>query len=225
MLLEVKDISKCLPDGRGGTNPVLDRVTLHIDTGEAVGLLGESGCGKTTLARIIAGLENADSGRIAFDGVVRAFPLKRRDLTREIRQSLRSIQMVFQNPAASFVDSMTIRTAVAEGVRYKPTVSRADVARLTADALEAVGLPSLYWERRAFELSGGQCQRAALARAIVSSPRLIICDEATSALDVTTQAQILRLLGDIQRNRGVAFLLITHNRALAASFCHRIYGL
>ncbi len=133
------------------------------------------------------------------------------------------MQMVFQNPGASFLPSMRLDEAIYEGARYLPSKRSSDKRKLARSALEAVGLPVSYIDRYPFELSGGECQRAAIARAIIGEPKLIICDEPTSSLDVTVQAEVMKLLRDIHEQLGTSFLFISHNIALVNEFCSRIY--
>lgn len=241
MLLRAEGVCK---DFGSESETVLSGASFKVATAEKVGIVGRSGSGKSTLARIVAGLEPADAGRVIFDGAVRAYgtatpqsasnpdasseegPL--RSGRREVRRSWLSMQMVFQNPEASFSSHMNLGEAVWEGAAYHPSFAHAGRARrraLVADALEAVGLPASIASKRAFEVSGGQCQRAALARAIIGEPQLIICDEATSALDVTVQAKIMNLLEELHASRRMAFLFISHNLPLVANFCDRIYEL
>lgn len=258
MLLEVDNITKTFP---GQEETVLDRVSLALEEGERVGIIGQSGGGKTTLARIIAGLEVADAGSVMFNGATRDFGgaflddepaargesapanadrasrvhagrIRRSKPTRQQRTAQRAawldMQMVFQNPEASFSDHLTIGDAVWEGAAYKPAfanMSSDQRAEKVARTLEIVGLDRSFAAKHAFELSGGECQRAAIARAIIGDPKLIICDEATSALDVTVQARIIDLLRHLHADHGMAILFISHDLALVQSFCDRIYSL
>ena len=204
---------------------VLRDVSLELAAGEKVGIVGRRGSGKSTLARIIAGLETADSGTVAFNGVTRVqHESTTRAQKRAAYRAWLSMQMVFQNPEASFSSHMNIGRAVAEGIAYHPQFEKVDRKMLVDKALCEVGLDPAVASKRAFELSGGQCQRAAIARAIISNPKLIICDECTSALDVTVQARIMDLLERLQRDYGMAFMFISHNRALVQNFCDRVYS-
>ena len=221
MLLEVEGVSKRY-ETRGGWFKALDGVSLNVDSGEIVGLIGTSGSGKSTLASMVVGLEVADAGSMTFQGVScdLATPFKKR--SREHRQSMVAMQLVFQHPGLSFSERMRIGAGVAEGVVYTG-VSKDESMDMALDALERVGLPRSYARKYAWELSGGECQRAALARAIVGNPELLVCDEPTSALDVTVQAQIVNLIAQLCDERDMACLFISHDLALVRGLCSRAY--
>lgn len=220
-LLEARDIFKSYRKHVDGLN-ALNGVSLSVCEGEIVGLVGLSGSGKSTMARVLLGLERADAGALRFrdaecDASVR--PMRR---SRAFRQAQRGMQMVFQHPASSFSPRMKVGEGVAEGIAYRGVPKGEREAR-ALDALEAVGLPRSYADRYAWELSGGECQRAAIARAIIGDPQLLVADEPTSALDVTVQAKIVCLLRDICTSRNMACLFISHDLALVQSLCHRVY--
>ena len=223
MLLEARDISKTYRT-RDGVFQALDVASIDVDAGEIVGLIGASGSGKSTLASIVVGLETADAGTVRFDGQDCDAALPHGKRPAAFRKVQLEMQMVFQNPAASFSDRMRIGRGVEEGVAYRD-VPKPEREKRALEALEMVGLPTAYARKFAWELSGGQCQRAALARAIVSRPKLLICDEPTSALDVTTQAQIVHLIDDLCRDMGMACLFISHDIALVRGLCSRVYAI
>lgn len=221
MLLKAHDITKTY-GSRSGSFRALSKVSLEVDSGEMVGLVGTSGSGKSTMASVICGLETADEGTITFlgescDASVR---VSKRPLA--FRCALLQMQVVFQNPTSSFSPRMSIGRGIAEGIAYRG-VPKASWEGLVADAMEAVGLPRSYMKKRPWELSGGECQRAAIARAIISNPRLILCDEPTSSLDVTIQAQIVHLLLRLCRERDMACLFISHDLSLVHGLCERVY--
>ena len=221
MLLEVSDVCKEYRTERGWLK-VLDHAHVEVDAGQIVGLIGSSGSGKSTLARMVVGLETADAGTMAFEGESCDLSLPMRKRSREFRSALAGIQMVFQHPAASFSARMRIGEGVAEGVAYQG-FSRGECKQMALDAIEQVGLPRTYAQKYPWELSGGECQRAALARAIVGSPKLLVCDEPTSALDVTVQAQIVKLIARLCRERDMACLFISHDLALVRNLCSRAF--
>ena len=217
-LLEITGLDVAYPRARGQRRaaPVLHGIDLTIRPGETVGLVGESGSGKTTLGRAIVGLASATSGSIVFDG---------QDITaadRAARRALaRDVQVVFQDPYSSLNPMLSVADTLAEPLRA------AGVARETAHArvsglLARVRLPEDAAERYPSEFSGGQRQRIAIARALALDPRLIVCDEPVSALDLSTRAHVLDLLVDIQRDSGVAYLMITHDLAVVRRVCHRV---
>lgn len=207
---------------RDGIFEALYDVSVDVDAGQIVGLIGASGSGKSTMASIIIGLETADAGRIEFDGASCDANLKMGKRNPDYRRAMAGMQMVFQNPTASFSDRMRVGAGIEEGIAYRG-VPKPERTQRMLETLEMVGLPAHYAEKHAWELSGGECQRAAIARAIISHPKLLICDEPTSALDVTIQAQIVHLLDDLCRDMGMACLFISHDLALVRGLCTNVY--
>ena len=196
----------------------VDGVDLAIGPGETLALVGESGCGKTTVGRSILRLVEPREGRILHDGV---------DLLGLSRRALhphrRKIQVVFQDPAASLDPRLRVRDAVAEGMQaFGIGANEAERTERVAALLRRVQLDPAHMERYPHEFSGGQRQRICIARALALEPRLVICDEATSALDVSIQAQILNLLGDLQHELGLAYLFITHDLGVVRYLAHRV---
>ena len=188
---------------------VLDDLELDIAPGQFVGLVGESGSGKTTTARAVAAFQKITSGSVSILGqdVASLSASSRRDLRRQV-------QLVYQNPFASLDPRQSILDAVLEPLNNFGLESPGERKAHAVKALERVALPAELHQRRPRELSGGQRQRVAIARAIVLHPEVLILDEATSALDVTVQAEILRLLDDLQRERGMTYLVISHDLAV-----------
>ncbi len=185
----------------------VDGVSISIPRGKTVAVVGESGCGKTTLARTVAQLVSPTSGEVLFDG---------RDMLELGRKEVyKNIQIVFQDPDSSLDPRRTIADTVGEPIRGLLGGSRESVEEKVMQSLAAVGLSEEQAYRIPKQLSGGQRQRVAIARAIAPSPRLLILDEPTSALDASVQAQILRLLIELQKNFGLSYMLITHNIAVA----------
>lgn len=195
----------------------LKQVSLEIAPGERVGLVGGSGSGKTTLLRTILGLVTPSAGEVWFDGQ-RVDGRRDRQLT-----DLRSrVSLIYQDPNSSLNPRMQLRDVVAEPLRSpwrRRTVSPAEAA---GEAVAAVGLPPDVLERFPHELSGGQRQRVAIARALITQPELLIADEPVSALDVSVRAQILNLLGDAVRERGLAMLFVSHDLAVVRHLCQRV---
>jgi peptide/nickel transport system ATP-binding protein len=215
-LLEVTDLRLSYQHGsvfQKSEKRVLDGINLAVEQGEIVGLLGESGSGKSSLGSCIVGLTKPTSGKIDFNGQ-NIFPNVIN------RQSVgTAIQLLFQNFTASLDPLMKVEPIIMEGFS-NPTEN--DIASKIASLLELVHLPHSVLEKFPNELSGGQRQRVALARALAISPKLLILDEPTSALDIVTQQHILELMREIMEKTGIAFMLITHDIALAKSACHRI---
>jgi peptide/nickel transport system ATP-binding protein len=214
VLLSARGLHKTF--GRGSdTVTALAGVDLDLAPGESIGVVGESGSGKTTLARTILGLEQADSGDVLLDGEL----VRSRD-----RAFHRVVQPVFQTPHTSFDPMRTIGWSILEPVRslLGRQAPRARRAELVPSLLADVGLDPALATRKPHELSGGQLQRAAIARALAAQPRVLLCDEAVSALDVTVQAQILRLIGRLREERDLALVFITHDLAVVEETCDRV---
>jgi oligopeptide/dipeptide ABC transporter ATP-binding protein len=194
----------------------VDDVTFHIAEGETLGLVGESGCGKTTVGRLILRLLPVTRGRIVFDG---------RDITtvseRALRDFRQAVQVVFQDPYSSLNPRMTVRDIVGEPLRNFGATRRAAAQRVE-ELLHTVGLSPDYMTRYPHAFSGGQRQRIGIARALALGPRLLVCDEAVSSLDVSVQAQVLNLLADLQRQLGLTLLFISHNLAVVRHVSHRV---
>jgi len=179
-------------------------------------LIGANGAGKTTTLHTVTGLISPKSGQVLFEG---------KDITRlkqsQLKEIYGDIQMVFQNPVGSFDPRRTLGDGIGESLRNRG-MKKADVEKRVAELLEQCGLEKEYAKRYPYEVSGGQCQRAAIARALAVEPKVLICDEATSALDVTIQKQIMELLEDLKEKKGLSFIFICHNLALVQMFCDRV---
>jgi len=193
-------------------------ITFNVDRGEALCVVGESGCGKSTVARLIAGLLTPSSGEIHYDGV-RIDNGSRSDV-----MSLRKkMQMIFQNPYASLNPRMTIQQALEEPVRYhNKSFSKGEVQDKVADVMRSVGVDPSWAKRYPHEFSGGQRQRIAIARALTVDPEFIIADEPISALDVSIQAQVLNLMLEAKNQRGLTYLFITHDLSVVQHFGTRV---
>ena len=195
-------------------------MSLRIDEGDSLGLVGESGAGKSTILRLMLGLDAPRDGRVLFEGA----PLALRDRA-QMRRFRASVQPVFQDPYSSLDPRQRIDRIVGEPLRSLGLASAADAQRRIAEALDSVGLPADTARRYPHEFSGGQRQRIAIARAVVSRPRVLLADEPVSALDVTTQAEIVAIFQRQIRERGLGMLFITHDLALAGAICDRIHVL
>jgi oligopeptide/dipeptide ABC transporter ATP-binding protein len=213
-LLELSGVTKVFGHGAGAV-PAVRGVDLEIDAGETVGLVGESGCGKTTLGRIVVGLEPSTDGEIVFDGS----SVSDRLGTKEYR---RRVQMVFQHPAQSLNPRMRIETMLEEPLSLLTDTGDDEAKRRIAEILDLVGLGRGYAGRKPRALSGGQQQRIAIARALMSAPDLIVLDEPTSSLDQSVRARIIALLREIQRERGVAYLFISHDLSTVRRIAQRV---
>lgn len=215
-LLEVKDIYKTfLRKGKEKFTAVAG-VSFKLYPGEILGIVGESGSGKSTVAKAIARLIDVDSGSIQIEG---------EDITkaksRQLKSFYRKLQMVFQSPVGSFDPRRTLGSGISESL-INNGVSRREALAKAQKLLVQCGLPAEFIKRYPHEVSGGQCQRAAIARALAIEPKILLCDEATSALDATVQKQIIELLGSLQQNSNMSYIFICHNLALVQQFCHRV---
>jgi peptide/nickel transport system ATP-binding protein len=212
-LLELEGVSRDFDVSRPWLNRVLEReprrslravdaVSFVVRQGETLALVGESGCGKSTVARLIVGLYGPSAGRITFRG--------------------RRMQMIFQDPYASLNPRWRVRRIVAEPLRFLKLCPANEVATRVALLLTQVGLSPDDGEKYPHEFSGGQRQRISIARALAGEPDLLVCDEPTSALDVSVQAQILNLMADLQRRLGLTYLFISHNLAVVSQIADRV---
>ena len=212
-VLEVQHISKNYKRNGRGVEAVAD-VSLRLRPGEILGIVGESGSGKSTLLRQIACLERADRGRIVLSGT---------DITgRKTRDICGELQMIFQDSTGSFNPRMKIAASIDETLRNLPGLRGEPVAARREELIHMVGMAPELAGRYPFQLSGGQCQRMAIARALAAEPKVILCDEITSALDVSAQAQIVRLLAKLRRELRLALLFVSHDLALASCLCDRL---
>ena len=207
MILEVKNVKKTF-----GNKIVLDDINFTLDAGKCLGIVGLSGCGKSTLAKIIAKLIPSDAGQIFLCG---------EDISNTTDNKFyKNMQMIFQNPEDSFNPRRTLGASIAEPI--KNYIGGENLRGRVENLLLEVGLPKNYYERYPREVSGGECQRAAIARAISVEPKLLICDEATSALDVTIQAQVVALIKKLCVEKNIACLFITHDLALLPRIADRV---
>jgi oligopeptide/dipeptide ABC transporter ATP-binding protein len=222
VLVEARKVSKTFPVKGGAMQRIVghvravSEVDLQVFEQESLGLVGESGCGKSTIGRLLLRLIAADSGQILFDG---------RDIggikERALRPIRREMQIIFQDPYSSLDPRTPIGESIAEGLRVQG-VPRDARRRRALEALELVGLEQYHYRRFPHEFSGGQRQRIGIARALAVNPRFLVCDEPVSALDVSIQSQILNLLKELQRNLHLTVLFIAHNLSVVEHLCDRI---
>ncbi len=207
-----------LPWRRRGLVRAVDDIQFDLHAGETLGIVGESGCGKSTLARTLVGLQGASLGSIRYNGHELIGRTKK-----DWRPLRRDIQLVFQDPLGSLSPRMTLGNIVAEPLRaLQPELSAEDRRARALAMLERVGLGPEHATRFPHELSGGQGQRAGIARALIVNPKLLICDEPVSALDVSVQAQIVNLLADLQREQNLAMIFIAHDLAVVRQLASRV---
>ena len=221
-LVEVEDLSKIfdvsppllnrlLQGSRRALLAAVDHVSFRIPRGKTFSLVGESGCGKSTVARLVVGLHRPSGGRILFEGQDMAEVTSRTEVAR-LRKRL---QMIFQDPYASLNPRWRVADIVAEPIRaHRLLEGRAQIAARVGELLQQVGLSPADGRKFPHEFSGGQRQRISIARALASNPEFLVCDEPTSALDVSVQAQVLNIMKDLQRQQGLTYLFISHNLAV-----------
>jgi peptide/nickel transport system ATP-binding protein len=218
--LEVRGLSKTYP---GASRPAVDGVSFEIGEGETLGLVGESGCGKTTTARAVLRLSEPDAGSVSYRRGASAEPVDLCALEpRALRPLRRELQIVFQDPLASLDPRRTAGEAIAEGIRLHRLAEGGSVRDRVVELLEKVGVGAELRERYPHELSGGERQRVAIARALAVQPRLVVLDEPVTALDVSVQVQVLNLLLDLQEELGLSYLFIAHDLAVVRYVAHRV---
>jgi peptide/nickel transport system ATP-binding protein len=199
-----------------GSRTVVDGVSLRVSAGEAVGLVGESGAGKSTIISLLLGLATPSAGSVHFDDA----PLDRRD-RKSMRRFRANVQTVFQDPYSSLDPRQRVDRIVGEPLRSLGIASGDEARRAVADAATSVGLDVDVLRRYPHEFSGGQRQRIAIARAIVSKPRVLLADEPVSALDVTTRIQVIELLQRLRRETGLALVMVSHDLSAVAALCEQ----
>ena len=221
ILLEAKDIKKYFPvkkkwftRGPRKTVKAVDGINLQIYRGEALGLIGESGCGKSTFSRVVMHLIPPTEGQVFYNGK----PVTGKD----IMEFRRRVQMVFQDPYSSLDPRMNVRDIIEEPLRVHTNLSAEEKLAVVKKVLEQIELPAETLEKYPHEFSGGQRQRIGIARVLVTDPELLVCDEPVSALDVSIQASILNLFKQMQRERGLSYLFISHDLSVVKHLCDRI---
>ncbi|OMF21919.1 hypothetical protein BK133_27515 [Paenibacillus sp. FSL H8-0548] len=211
-MLEINQLSKSV-----GEKIILDKLEIRLPIGRSLAVVGESGSGKSTLAKMIMALARPTSGSISFDGVVAP-----QHKTSDFKAWYRQIQLVFQNTAASLDPRMTIMQSIEEPLRYFTKLGKSDRKQLAAEYADLVGLPSLLLTSLPNQLSGGQYQRACIAKALILKPKLLVCDEIVSNLDVIHQHKIIKLLQKLREEQKLSLVFITHDLSLVTSLCDQI---
>ncbi len=216
ILLKLENVSKAF-GSKGSEFKAVDDVSFDLMKGENLAVIGESGSGKSTIARLITGIHTLSSGKVFFEG---------KDISelskKERKEHYKSVQMVFQNAVSSFNPRRRIGTSLEEILINLCGEKGSGTREHAAELLKSVGLKEAYLDKYPHEISGGECQRAAIARAMSVNPKLLICDEATSALDVSAQAQIIELLGELRRAHSMSVLFISHDLPLVSGISDRV---
>jgi peptide/nickel transport system ATP-binding protein len=204
-LLEVKNLKKYFKAGSGMLHAV-DDITFELDEGKTLGVVGESGCGKTTLGRTILHLLEPTEGRIIFDGKDISNPTKK-----ELREMREDMQIIFQDPYSALNPRMSVSEAIMEPLILQGKLTKTEIRAETKKLMDTVGIAQRFENAYPHELDGGRRQRIGIARALALKPRFIVCDEPVSALDVSIQAQLINLMLDLQQERGLAYMFVTHD--------------
>lgn len=221
VILEIKNLSKVY-ESKGTSVKALTDVSLTVNQGETIGIVGESGCGKTTLGRCVVRGIDATSGQVLFhteeDGVIDFLKTTKA----QMKKYRKDIQMIFQDPYASLDPRMTVFDIISEPLRYNTKMSRREIEQAVDKIAEQVGLNKAYLRRYPHAFSGGQRQRIGIARSLILQPKIVVCDEAVSALDVSIQAQIINLLEDLQKEYNLTYLFISHALSVVRHISDRV---
>ncbi|WP_434311073.1 ABC transporter ATP-binding protein [Hominifimenecus sp. rT4P-3] len=216
VLVEAKELKKYF-DTKSGQLHAVDGINFQIEEGRTLGVVGESGCGKSTLGRTILHLLESTDGQLFFEG---------KDVTKLDKEGLKALrrqaQMIFQDPYSSLNPRMTVSQLIAEPLKIEKQLSKADVEKKVLELMDTVGLARRLFHTYPHELDGGRRQRIGVAKALAVNPKFIVCDEPVSALDVSIQAQILNLLKDLQEERGLTYMFITHDLSVVKYISHDI---
>ena len=217
VLVEVKDLKKYFKTTKGMLHAV-DGVNFQIKKGTTLGVVGESGCGKSTLGRLLLHLHESTGGQIIYDGV---------DITgydeKQMHEVRKKMQMIFQDPQASLDPRKSVKDLIGEPLKnYKVCKTKDEYEKKVKEIMETVGLAERYAESYSHELDGGRRQRIGIGRALAMNPEFIVCDEPVSALDVSIQAQVLNLLMDLQDDKGLTYIFITHDLSVVKHISHEI---
>ena len=223
IILDVQDLKKYFPIRGGvfqhtvGYVKAVDGISFQLKRGETLGIVGESGCGKSTAGRTILRLHEITGGKVLFNGKDIAKLSKK-----ELRKKRLEMQMVFQDPYSSLNPRMTVGQIIGEALTDHKLMNKTQAKEKVQEIMEVCGLPSSYINRYPHEFSGGQRQRIGIARALVLDPQFVICDEPVSALDVSIQSQIINLLGDLQKERNFSYIFISHDLSVVEYISNRV---